>query len=87
MLLNLEKIRKGGSQVKVIFVIGIVIGILVVVFIVQNTEIVEFNFLFWTISMSRAMIVLLVFITGIIIGAVLRDIGIRKKDKVKKEKR
>jgi len=70
---------------KVIFIIGVVIGILVVVFIVQNTEVVEFNYFFWTVSISRALMVLLVFITGIIVGAVLRDVNIKKKEKDKKE--
>jgi len=70
---------------KVIFIIGVVIGILMVVFIVQNTEVVEFNYFFWTVSISRALMVLLVFITGIIVGAVLRDVNIKKKEKDKKE--
>jgi len=72
---------------KVMFIIGVVIGILVVVFIIQNTEVVEFNYFFWTVSISRALMVLLVFITGIIVGAVLRDVKIRKKEKAKTEKK
>lgn len=72
---------------KAMFIIGVVIGILVVVFIIQNTEVVEFNYFFWTVSISRALMVLLVFITGIIIGAILRDVKIRKKEKAKTEKK
>jgi uncharacterized integral membrane protein len=70
---------------KFTFVLGVIIGILVVAFILQNTEIVEISFLFWTISISRALMVLLVFIVGIIVGAIIKDIGARKKEK-KKEK-
>jgi uncharacterized integral membrane protein len=66
---------------KFTFVFGLVIGILVVIFILQNTEIVEISFLFWTISISRALVVLLVFIIGIIVGAIIRDIGASKKEK------
>ena len=66
---------------KFTFIFGLVIGILVVIFILQNTEIVEISFLFWTISISRALVVLLVFIIGIIVGAIIRDIGASKKEK------
>ena len=63
------------------FVFGVIIGILVVAFILQNTEIVEISFLFWNISISRALVVLIVFIIGIIVGAIIKDIGARKKGK------
>ncbi len=69
---------------KFTFVLGVIIGILVVAFILQNTEIVEISFLFWTITISRALMVLLVFIIGIIVGAIIKDIGTRKKEKEKK---
>ena len=68
---------------KFTFVLGVIIGILVVAFILQNTEIVEISFLFWTITISRALMVLLVFIVGIIAGAIIKDIGARKKGKTK----
>lgn len=41
------------------------------IFVIQNTEVVELHFLFWTMTMSRAlMFVLLVFI-GVAIGWLL----------------
>jgi uncharacterized integral membrane protein len=64
---------------KIFFVFGVIIGILVVVFILQNTGIVEISFLFWTISISMALTVLLVFIIGIIVGMIIKDIGAKKK--------
>lgn len=72
---------------KFTFVLGVIIGILVVAFILQNTEIVEISFLFWTISISRALVVLLVFIIGIIVGAIIKDIGARKRGKEKESSR
>ena len=72
---------------KFTFVLGVIIGILVVAFILQNTEIVEISFLFWTISISRALMVLVVFIIGIIVGAIIKDIGARKKEKEKESSR
>ena len=55
-------------------------------FLNQNTEIVEIDFLFWTISISRALVVLLVFIIGILVGAILKSIGERTKEKPTKTK-
>lgn len=69
---------------KFTFVLGVIIGILVVAFILQNTKIVEISFLFWTISISRALVVLLVFIVGMLVGAILKSIGQRTKEKATK---
>ena len=41
------------------------------IFIVQNVEIVELSFLFWTISMSRALMFVFLLIIGIVIGWLL----------------
>jgi uncharacterized integral membrane protein len=37
-------------------------------FIIQNVTVVELKFLFWTLSMSRALLLFLFFSTGIILG-------------------
>ena len=65
------------------FILGIIFGILVVIFIIQNTEVVEINFLFWIISISRALMVLFVFLIGIMIGAILKTVADKKKEKAK----
>jgi uncharacterized integral membrane protein len=41
---------------------------LVLVFVIQNTQVVEFRFLAWKVSMSRALLMLGTFIVGVIIG-------------------
>jgi len=41
---------------------------LVIVFVIQNTQVVEIQFIAWKVSMSRAMMVLLTFLLGIIAG-------------------
>lgn len=46
--------------------------LLLVVFLFQNLEAVEFNFLGWSISMSRAILVALVFLVGLGVGLALR---------------
>jgi uncharacterized integral membrane protein len=41
---------------------------LVLVFVLQNTDVVEVKFLVWTKSMSRALILLLTFLIGLAAG-------------------
>lgn len=48
--------------------IGLALLLLVVVFIVQNAAVVEIQFFFWNISMSRSLMIFFVLAIGIIIG-------------------
>jgi uncharacterized integral membrane protein len=48
--------------------LGVLALALVVVMVVQNTQVVEIRFLFWTWAMSRALLVLLVFAAGLLVG-------------------
>jgi len=43
----------------------------VLIFVVQNTEVVEFRFLLWTLSMSRALMLFGVLAIGIVAGWLL----------------
>lgn len=63
------------------FIIGIIIGIIVIVFMVQNVEVVEVSFFAWSVSIPRAIMILIVFVVGIGLGFVVRSIGYRKKKK------
>jgi uncharacterized integral membrane protein len=55
---------------------------------VQNTEIVEIAYFGATISISRAVMVLIVLLIGVLIGWVLRSIGVMKKrQEIRKERR
>jgi uncharacterized integral membrane protein len=42
--------------------------LLVLIFLFQNLEAVEFNFLGWSISMSRALLAALIFAIGVGVG-------------------
>jgi len=42
--------------------------LLVLIFVFQNTDIVRVSFLAWEISMSRALMILLTFLIGLITG-------------------
>jgi uncharacterized integral membrane protein len=68
------------------FIIGIIIGILVIVFMVQNVETVDIKFLAWSVSIQRAVMILIVFVIGIGIGFVIRSVGYRKKKKKEEKK-
>ena len=61
------------------FILGAIFGVLVIIFMIQNTQIVEIQFLGWSMSISRALMVLIVFAVGIGLGWVIRSIGYRKK--------
>ena len=50
---------------KIVF--GVLVA-LVLLFVMQNTDVVEVKFLFWTKSMSRALILLLTFLLGLVAG-------------------
>jgi putative membrane protein len=61
------------------FVFGILIGVLVVIFIIQNGEVVDVSFLFWTLTVSRAVMVMVIFLVGIITGWIGRSLGRRRR--------
>ncbi|NNC67088.1 MAG: LapA family protein [Gammaproteobacteria bacterium] len=54
------------------FGIIIFLAALIGLFVLQNIEQVQVSFLFWSISMSRAIMLFFVILTGIAIGWLLR---------------
>ncbi len=63
----------------------IVLAAFVIVFIVQNITDVEIEFLFWSLCMSRALMVIFLIAIGIVIGWVLSSSEIRRKKKEDKK--
>jgi uncharacterized integral membrane protein len=64
------------------FILGIIFGILVIIFMAQNPQVVDITFLAWTFSISRAVMYLLIFILGFVSGGLITGIRrIRKIDK------
>ncbi|UCF92785.1 MAG: LapA family protein [Desulfobacterales bacterium] len=61
-------------------IIFIILIAVVLIFVVQNTEVVAVRFLFWKLSMSRALMVLATLAIGLI-GGWLVSGPMRRKDK------
>lgn len=60
----------GGGMVRniiFIFLIGVV-----VIFVLQNTQVVEVRFLFWTVSMSRALMLFGTLAIGLVGGWLMK---------------
>ncbi|MBN1228102.1 MAG: LapA family protein [Deltaproteobacteria bacterium] len=49
-------------------VVSLILLALVIVFVIQNTQVVEVQFFSWKISMSRALLLLATFVVGIFVG-------------------
>ena len=47
---------------------GLGLLILVVLFTLQNTETVPISFLFWEFRISRALVIFMVFVVGVLVG-------------------
>jgi uncharacterized integral membrane protein len=62
--------------------IGILILLaLVAVFTFQNTEVINVNFLFWSVSVSSSLVMLASLFSGIIVGLFFSYLNIKKKAK------
>jgi uncharacterized integral membrane protein len=66
MDLNLE-----GIKMKAKLILGIILAGMAAVFIIQNVTSVDLTFLFWTLSMSRALLMFLILSLGFILGWLL----------------
>lgn len=49
-------------------IVIIILASVVVIFITQNVSVVELSFLFWSISMSRALLIFFTLVIGFILG-------------------
>jgi len=65
--------------------IGLALLLLVVIFIMQNATVVDIQFLFWKISMSRSLMIFFVLAIGIIIGWITAGHFQRKHEQPQKD--
>ena len=59
-------------------IIGAILAGLMLVFIIQNATVMNLRFLFWTLSMSGALMMLLILSVGVILGWLLHS-GFRRR--------
>jgi len=66
--------------------LGVVLTLLtvLVIFVAQNYEVVEIKFLLWQVKASRAIVLFLTLITGVIAGWTIAQLG-RTKTKEKRK--
>ena len=50
------------------FIVGLVLGFLVLVFIIQNLDAVSYDFLFWSLTAPRYLVLLVILMVGMVIG-------------------
>ena len=55
----------------------LVLGVLLATFFIQNAEAVPVRFLFWSMTVSRSIVLLITFALGLIVGLVSGRIGRR----------
>jgi putative membrane protein len=63
--------RMEGTKMNVKLILGIILASMAAVFIIQNARSVDLTFLFWTLSMSRALLMFLILSLGFILGWLL----------------
>ncbi len=59
----------------------LILSILAIVFIAQNVAMVEIDFLFWTISLSSALLIFFTLILGFVLGWFLHSYRLYRKSK------
>ena len=53
------------------FIFGLICGVLAVIFMAQNTEVVDVSLFFWTVTVSRAIMYIILFVLGCVVGWIL----------------
>jgi len=60
---------------------SLVLLVLATIFLIQNTQVVQISIIFWSISMSAAIMVVTLLVVGILIGWFLNGYLSNKKEK------
>jgi uncharacterized integral membrane protein len=55
--------------------LGLFLAGIAVIFIIQNVAVIEIRFLFWTLSMSRALMMFILVAIGMVIGWILHSMN------------
>ncbi|KPL03706.1 MAG: hypothetical protein AMJ73_05550 [candidate division Zixibacteria bacterium SM1_73] len=71
----------GARLILIIVIVG-----LFIVFMLQNDDPLKVKFIFWSVVMSKSLLILLVFVTGLIFGWITLARGQRRRDSVRGKK-
>jgi uncharacterized integral membrane protein len=80
-------LRLGKIAINAKLIIGTLLAGLAVVFLIQNITVIDMRFLFWKLSMSRSIWMVLILMAGIILGWLLRGSFNRRKSRTHDEQR
>lgn len=61
-------------------IIIILLAVLLIIFVLQNTETVHINIFFWDLSIPRALLLFVCFAFGLIIGLIIPSTRLKKKE-------
>lgn len=59
-------------------IIFIILAIVFLIFLLQNTQIVTVQFLFWNFTMSRIILIALILLVGLILGFIIAEVRRRR---------
>jgi uncharacterized integral membrane protein len=62
---------------------SVILAGLALVFIFQNVTIVNIRFLFWTLEISRSLLMVSFFVTGLLAGWLLHSYSMQRKQKAR----
>ncbi len=68
-------------------IVFIVLAILIVIFTIQNTHVVDIQFFVWKASISRALVLLSTLFIGIILGWIITWAGYSRRKRKEREER
>jgi uncharacterized integral membrane protein len=60
-------------------ILTVLLVVLSAMFVLQNTQVVEIRFLFWTLSMSRVLMIPLLLAIGMLVGWLLHSLFASRK--------
>ena len=62
-------------------ILSLILASLVLVFIIQNFSVIDIRFLFWTLAISRSLLMFILFLIGLILGCSLHSYSIHSRKK------
>ena len=61
-------------------ILGIILSSLALLFIIQNISVIDIHFMFWTLSISSALLMVLLCLTGSFLGWLLHSYSIHNRE-------